>query len=74
MDELSQKLAEKMARMYLAPQDMFTKQTGLYSRFDQDGIPTHDVHGKELSKSTLKKLKKDWEKQDVLYNGSVPTK
>jgi len=61
-------LAEKMARMYLAPQDMFKKKTDLYSQFDADGIPTHDVDGKELGKCALKKLKKDWEKQARLYS------
>ena len=37
---------------------------------DADGVPTHDKEGKELTKSALKKLKKDWEKQKKLYEGS----
>jgi hypothetical protein len=39
----------------------------MYSRFDTNGIPTHDAAGNELSKSTVKKLQKNWEKQKKLY-------
>ena len=60
-------LEEKMARMSLNPQDMFRKYTDLYSAFDTDGVPTHDATGREISKSTNKKLRKDWEKQKKLY-------
>jgi cysteinyl-tRNA synthetase len=61
------RVAEKMARLHLAPQDMFRKKLDLYSAFDVDGIPTHAADGKELSKSTLRKLQKDWEKQKKMY-------
>jgi len=60
-------LEEKMARMSLKPQDMFRKYTDLYSAFNIDGIPTHDATGHEISKSSIKKLQKDWEKQKKLY-------
>lgn len=59
--------SEKMARMSIKPQDMFRRQTGLYSSFDCDGIPTHDVSGNEISKCNAKKLKKEWLKQEKLY-------
>jgi hypothetical protein len=58
---------EKMMRVHLAPEKMFRKHTHLYSAFDDRGIPTHDAGGKELHKSQLKKLGKDWEKQYKLY-------
>jgi hypothetical protein len=60
-------LEEKMARISLKPQDMFRKYTDLYSAFDNNGIPTHDAAGSEISKSSTKKLQKDWEKQKKLY-------
>ena len=32
-----------------------------YSKFDDNGVPTHDAAGVELNKTTYKKLKKDME-------------
>lgn len=58
---------EKAARMSIPPQEMFRGQTDLYSKFDDDGIPTHDHKGELLSKSAGKKLKKEWEKQKKLF-------
>eukprot|EP01061_Rhynchopus_euleeides_P012560 TRINITY_DN22230_c1_g2_i1.p2 TRINITY_DN22230_c1_g2~~TRINITY_DN22230_c1_g2_i1.p2 ORF type:complete len:764 (+),score=382.14 TRINITY_DN22230_c1_g2_i1:49-2340(+) len=47
----------------LPPQEMFKVQTNKYSKFDDNGVPTHDNEGKELSKGAHKKLCKEWEKQ-----------
>lgn len=69
-EEQARQLAEKQARMSLPPQEMFRGQTDLYSQFDADGVPTHDAAGEPISKSSLKKLKKDWEKQKRLYESS----
>jgi glutaminyl-tRNA synthetase len=69
-EEQDRQLAEKMARMNINPKDMFKNQTDLYSKFDEDGVPTHDAEGKEISKSGYKKLKKDWEKQKKLYESA----
>ena len=69
-DEQAKQLAEKMAKMSIAPEEMFKSQTDLYSAFDADGVPTHDKEGKELSKSAYKKLKKEWEKQKKLYESN----
>lgn len=46
---------------------MFLDQTELYSKFDESGLPTHNAVGEELSKSLVKKLKKEQEKQQRLY-------
>jgi hypothetical protein len=59
--------------MSLAPQDMFKSQTDLYSKFDEEGIPTHDAAGEKISKSMYKKLRKDWEKQKKLYESNNPS-
>ena len=56
--------------MSLAPQEMFKSQSDLYSQFDEDGVPTHDASGEKISKSGIKKLRKDWEKQKKLFESS----
>jgi hypothetical protein len=56
--------------MNLAPEDMFRSQTDLYSQFDEFGIPTHDAAGEKISKSALKKLKKEWDKQKSLFESN----
>jgi cysteinyl-tRNA synthetase len=71
MTECSKELSGKLMRQYIPPNELFRKYIYLYSKFDNDGIPTHDVSGNELSKSTIKKLNKDWLKQKKLYEESV---
>ncbi|CAG8592333.1 1233_t:CDS:2, partial [Scutellospora calospora] len=61
----------KLEKGKLAAEDMFKEEkdedgTTLYSAFDEQGIPTHDNKGEELSKSKLKKLKKEWDIQKKL--------
>ena len=53
--------------MNIAPEKMFLEFTDLYSKFDETGLPTHNATGEELSKSLIKKLKKEQEKQQRLY-------
>ncbi len=43
---------------------MFLGQTDKYSRFDEQGLPTHDVEGECLSEKQRKKLRKLWDAQD----------
>lgn len=45
--------------------------TDLYSAFDDQGVPTTDKSGEPLSKSAIKKLKKEWEKQKKLYEKTL---
>ena len=63
-------IAILQARLNLSPQDMFRQHPELYSQFDEDGVPTHDASGEKLSKSAVKKLRKDWEKQKKLFESS----
>lgn len=35
--------------MKVNPKEMFTGQTNKYSKFDENGIPTHDQEGKPLT-------------------------
>lgn len=57
---------EKWGRAKLAPQEMF-KGDKQYQEWDVDGVPVKTVDGSELSKSQLKKLRKEWEKQKKLH-------
>jgi len=54
----------------ISPKDLFTtgERATLFSQFDDQGIPTHDSAGEPLSKSQLKKFKKEWEKQKALHD------
>lgn len=45
---------------------------GKYSRYDEDGIPTHTVDGKEVSKTQRAKLVKKWLKHQGLPVGGKP--
>ena len=69
-EEQARQLAEKLARMSIAPEDLFKDKTDLYSQFDADGVPTHDAAGEKLSKSAGKKLKKEWDKHKTLYESN----
>lgn len=60
-EQARQKL-EKLLKGQLSPAEFF-KSSDLYSQYDAEGLPTHDVAGEELSKSAKKKLQKDWDKQ-----------
>ncbi|XP_054426711.1 cysteine--tRNA ligase, cytoplasmic isoform X2 [Pteronotus mesoamericanus] len=59
--------AAKLAKMRIPPSEMFLSESDKYSRFDENGLPTHDVDGKELSKGQAKKLKKLFEAQEKLH-------
>ena len=59
-EEAARKAAEKEAKAKIPPGEMFKtgEYEGLYSKYDDEGIPTHDMEGAELPKSTVKKLQK----------------
>lgn len=59
--------AAKLAKMKTPPSEMFRSETDKYSKFDENGLPTHDIEGKELSKGQTKKLKKLFEAQEKVY-------
>jgi len=40
---------------------------GKFSKYDDQGFPTHDHEGAEVSKSARKKLEKEYEKQQKLH-------
>uniref|UniRef100_UPI00398F00DA cysteine--tRNA ligase, cytoplasmic n=1 Tax=Pristiophorus japonicus TaxID=55135 RepID=UPI00398F00DA len=62
-----QQEAVKLAKMKIPPSEMFRLEKDKYSKFDENGFPTHDTKGKELSKGQTKKLRKLYETQEELY-------
>ncbi|XP_004852181.2 cysteine--tRNA ligase, cytoplasmic isoform X1 [Heterocephalus glaber] len=59
--------AAKLAKMKIPPSEMFLSESDKYSKFDENGLPTHDTEGKELSKGQAKKLRKLFEAQEKLH-------
>jgi cysteinyl-tRNA synthetase len=54
----------------VAPVDMFKPPhvaDNAYSKWDAEGLPTHDGEGVELSKSAIKKLQKEVKTQEKLH-------
>lgn len=62
----AKKEAERLEKMKIAPQDMF-KDSALYKEWDEQGMPTIDIHGEEVSKSMKKKLAKQYAAQEKLH-------
>lgn len=57
--------AEKAEKAKLSHRDMFRDER--FSAWDEEGIPTKTKEGEDLQKSTLKKLRKDWERQKKVH-------
>ncbi|KAF6069477.1 cysteine--tRNA ligase [Candida albicans] len=68
----AKKEAEKLAKMKINPSDLF-KDTSLYSEWDEQGLPTKDAKGEEISKSMKKKLTKQYQQQEKLYKEYLKT-
>lgn len=65
-----EKRLQKLERGRLAPRDMFRPPQvaeGAYSQWQENGLPTHDGEGKELSKNQVKKAQKDYAAQEKLH-------
>ncbi|KAJ5723741.1 hypothetical protein N7488_001776 [Penicillium malachiteum] len=52
---------KKLEKGKLSHLEMF--RTAEYSAWDDEGMPTRDAAGEEVTKSRVKKLRKDWERQ-----------
>ncbi|KAI9203862.1 tRNA synthetases class I (C) catalytic domain-containing protein [Polychytrium aggregatum] len=63
------KKLEKLAKGQTPPEQMFKNEEGLklYSKWDEKGLPTHDIGGEEISKSKGKKLQKEYDAQVKLH-------
>lgn len=66
--KLEAEKAAKEAKARIPPWEMFKHETEKYSKFDEQGVPTHDHTGEPLSGKLIKKLKKMYQQQEKLYN------
>lgn len=57
------RLADEKAKV--SHLDMF--RTAEFSAWDENGLPTKDAQGEEVTKSRQKKLQKDWQRQKKLH-------
>ncbi|GBM57479.1 Cysteine--tRNA ligase, cytoplasmic [Araneus ventricosus] len=71
--EQEKREAEREAMKRIPPSEFFKSMTDKYSKFDDKGIPTHDVEGKELTKSQLKNVLKQYNTQEKKYNDYLKT-
>eukprot|EP00903_Cladosiphon_okamuranus_P021396 g19666.t1 len=74
-EEAKRKTAEREARAKIPANEYFRRLKGedgkdLYTQFDDNGVPTHNAAGEEIAAKSKKKLKKDWEAQNKLYNSA----
>jgi glutaminyl-tRNA synthetase len=69
-EEQARQKAAKDALKSVKPADFFKRQGEgeKYSEWDQEGLPTKDAEGKEITKSMSKKLAKELEKHRRFYN------
>lgn len=54
----------------IPPQELFRPPQvpeGTYTKWDENGLPTHDGQGEEVTKSAGKKLQKEWKNQEKLH-------
>ncbi|EDW01873.1 cysteine--tRNA ligase, cytoplasmic [Drosophila grimshawi] len=70
---LAEAAAAKEAQRRINPKQMFLSETEKYSAFGEDGLPTHDKDGKEISKGQLKKLQKLQQQQETRYKEYLAT-
>ncbi|XP_044262435.1 cysteine--tRNA ligase, cytoplasmic [Tribolium madens] len=71
--ELAAAQAAKEAQKKIPPSEMFKLETDKYSKFDENGLPTHDAQGKEISKGQLKKLQKLQQAQEKKHQEYLAT-
>ncbi|KAF8244239.1 hypothetical protein K440DRAFT_559378 [Wilcoxina mikolae CBS 423.85] len=62
---------KKVEAAKVDPRTMY--KTEEWSAWDEDGIPTKDAKGEEVTKSRSKALKKGWERQKKLHDGWLKT-
>lgn len=67
-DELKKKKeAEKEKKRMIPASEFFKLMTDKYSKFDPQGLPTHDNDGKELTPEQQAAVKKEYERQEKIH-------
>ncbi|KAL9955644.1 hypothetical protein ACROYT_G036997 [Oculina patagonica] len=69
--KLEAERAAKEAKARIPPWELFKHETDKYSKFDEQGVPTHDQAGEPLSGKMTKKLKKMYQQQEKIYNAAA---
>lgn len=69
--EAAAKAAAADAVNSIPPPEMFRRQTDKFSEWDEEGFPTLDIKGEEISKGQIKKLQKLYQAQVKKYNEYV---
>lgn len=70
-EKREQEAAAKLEKGRLNHKEMFRLPE--FSAWDDDGLPTKDKDGEEITKSRRKKLQKDWERQKRLHEAWMET-
>lgn len=65
--EKERKEREEEEKAKVDPAQMF--RTSEYSAWDEEGLPTKEANGTEVTKSKSKKLRKEWERQKKAHEG-----
>ncbi|CAG8087073.1 unnamed protein product [Penicillium nalgiovense] len=66
-----QEALKKAEKGKLSHLEMF--RTSEYTAWDDEGMPTRDAAGEEITKSRVKKLRKDWERQKKAHEAWLAT-
>ena len=76
-DAQRQRQAILTARLSISKSDFFKKVSdyaGMFSKYDEEGFPTHDAKGEEVKKSAAKKLKKELAKHEKALANAAKAK
>ena len=55
---------EREEKLSVTAKEYYAKMTDKYSKWDENGVPTHNANGSELTKEQYNKLKKEFAKHD----------
>lgn len=72
--EKEMKAKEKELKLSTPAKEFYAMQTALYSKFDDEGVPTHDAKGVEFTKEIKNKLKKEFKKHEDNHKKWLETK
>ncbi len=68
------KSKEKELKLSTPAKEFYALQTALYSKFDDEGVPTHDAKGLEFTKEIKNKIKKEFKKHNDNHKKWLETK
>ncbi|CAK9300466.1 unnamed protein product, partial [Gordionus sp. m RMFG-2023] len=69
--KLKEHKLKKEELLQIPPEKLFLKESDKYSKFDEKGIPTHDINGNVVTKSQSKKLMKIYQQHELKYNENI---